>query len=168
VLLEATGRRRGSVRQLRWEDMTLPVDKEGEIQWRAEADKKRQEWITPIPVALVEALREFRRKLGAVGGLVFPTLLDPSRPIHEDSLSAWIEALADHAELPKLSGGVCHPFRRKWATERKHLPVKDVAAAGGWKDVGTLLTSYQQADRETMLAVMSESKKVTEAIAIGS
>ena len=168
VLFEATGRRRGSVRQLRWEDMSLPAGAEGEIQWRAEADKKRQEWVTPIPVALVEELREFRRKLGAVGGLVFPTLQNPNRPIHKDLLSSWMEALRDRAGLSKLDGGICHPFRRKWATERKHLPVKDVAAAGGWKDVGTLLTSYQQADRETMLAVMSEPKKVTEAVALGS
>ena len=37
------------------------------------------------------------------------------------------------------------------------------AAAGGWKDVETLLTCYQQPDAETMLAVMSEPKKVRDA-----
>src|SRR6478672_5829345 len=36
------------------------------------------------------------------------------------------------AELPKLKGGVWHPYRRKWATVRKHLSLADVAAAGGW------------------------------------
>jgi hypothetical protein len=43
-----------------------------------------------------------------------------------------------------------------------------VAAAGGWKDVGTLLTCYQQADRQIMLAVMSEPRKVTEASVTGT
>jgi hypothetical protein len=42
-----------------------------------------------------------------------------------------------------------------WATERKELPLKDVAAAGGWKDVTTLLTCYQHADEATMLKVMA-------------
>ena len=40
------------------------------------------------------------------------------------------------------------------ATERKGYPVKDVAAAGGWKDEGTLLKSYQQADPDTVRQVV--------------
>jgi integrase len=39
VLVEATGRRAGSVRQLRWEDLDFAA---AEITWRAEADKKHQ------------------------------------------------------------------------------------------------------------------------------
>ena len=80
----------------------------------------------------------------------------------------WILALERRANLAKLDGGLLHAFRRKWATERKDLSVKDVAAAGGLKDVGTLLTCYQQADRETMLAVMTEPRKVTDAVITGS
>jgi hypothetical protein len=45
-------------------------------------------------------------------------------------------------------------FRRVWATERKHLPPKDVAAAGGWSDIGTLLSVYQQVDEETLREVV--------------
>jgi hypothetical protein len=44
-------------------------------------------------------------------------------------------------------------FRRVWATERKDLPLKDVAAAGGWRDTGTLLR-YQQPDEATLRAVV--------------
>ena len=55
------------------------------------------------------------------------------------------------------------PYRRKWATERKHHSLKDVAAAGGWKDTETLLTCYQQPDAETLLAVMNEPRKVRDA-----
>jgi hypothetical protein len=54
---------------------------------------------------------------------------------------------------PPLSR-LSNAYRRKWATERKELPLKDVAAAGGWKDVTTLLTCYQHAGEATMLKVM--------------
>ena len=64
------------------------------------------------------------------------------------------------AGLEKLDGGLWHAYRRKWATERKHLPLKDVAAAGGWKDVTTLLTCYQHADEATMLKVMQSPVKL--------
>ena len=37
----------------------------------------------------------------------------------------------------------------------------DVAAAGGWSDIGTLMKCYQQADDVTLLEVMSYSKKIS-------
>jgi hypothetical protein len=64
----------------------------------------------------------------------------------------------------EADGGLWHAYRRKWATERKHLPLKDVAAAGGWNDVATLLKVYQQPDPATLLVVMSEPRKVSEHI----
>jgi hypothetical protein len=39
-----------------------------------------------------------------------------------------------------------------------------VAAAGGWRDTETLLTSYQQPDDETLLAVMNEERKVRDRV----
>lgn len=164
VLMEATGRRRGSIRQLAWEDFDSA---RGEIRWRAETDKKGREWITPVPEALLPEVRTFQRQLGALGGWLFPSLKHPSQPIGGTCLSRLIRRAEEKAELPKLRGGLCHPYRRKWATERKHLPLKDVAAAGGWKDVNTILRCYQHEDRETMLKVMSESRKVTNGTAIG-
>ncbi len=64
--------------------------------------------------------------------------------------------------MPKLEGGLWHPYRRMWATARKDLPLKDVAAAGGWRDHDTLLKCYQQPDRRTMLEVMSTAARVDE------
>jgi hypothetical protein len=64
------------------------------------------------------------------------------------------------AGLPKLRGGAWHPYRRKWATERKHLPITDVAAAGGWADVQTLIDCYQQPTNDALLTVMSEERKL--------
>jgi hypothetical protein len=63
---------------------------------------------------------------------------------------------------PAIPTVLWHAYRRKWAIERKHLPSKDVAAAGGWKDVNTLLEIYQQPDDAGVLAVTSETRKLRE------
>lgn len=55
--------------------------------------------------------------------------------------------------VPKLKGALWHAYRRKWATERKDLPLRDVMAAGGWKDVTTLLTSYPDLLRRRLQAL---------------
>jgi hypothetical protein len=75
-------------------------------------------------------------------------------------LSKWLCRAEKAAGLSKLEGGRWHPYRRKWATERKHHSVRDVAAVGGWKDHETILRCYQQPDTETMKSVMNEPRKV--------
>jgi hypothetical protein len=75
----------------------------------------------------------------------------------------WLRLAEEEAKLPNLGAASGHPYRRKWATERKHHSLKDVAAAGGWKDTETLLSCYQQPDAEMLLAVMSEERKVRDA-----
>lgn len=54
-----------------------------------------------------------------------------------------------------------HSYRRKWVTERKKLPRKDVAAAGGWKSERTL-ELYEFPDEETMLEVVTAPRKLRE------
>lgn len=58
------------------------------------------------------------------------------------------------AGLELEKGGLWHTLRRKWATERKGYPVKDVAAAGGWRDSETLLKSYLQTDPDTVRQIV--------------
>jgi hypothetical protein len=54
-------------------------------------------------------------------------------------------AIAERAAgLPKLTYGRWRPYRRQWATERKHLALKDVEAAGrleGRKHVAQVLSA---------------------------
>jgi integrase len=160
VLAEATSRRLGSIRQLAWSDFDFEA---ATILWRAETDKKRKEWLVPIPPTLVEEVKRFRVKLGgAFGGLVFPSPTDPERALGRDVFQHALADAVSHAKLPRLDLGGWHSLRRKWASERKHLPLVDVAAVGGWKDTQTLVNCYQHADRDTMLAVMSEPRKVSE------
>lgn len=44
--------------------------------------------------------------------------------------------------------------RRIDGAERKGYPIKDLAVAGGWRDVQTMLRSYQQADAERVRQVV--------------
>src|SRR5207247_11106028 len=57
-------------------------------------------------------------------------------------------------ELPRERWVMWHSIRRKWATERRGYPVRDVMEAGGWKNEETLLRSYQQPDAETVKRVV--------------
>ena len=159
VLAEATGRRRGAIQQLRWEDVNF--DK-GAICWPHDSDKRGKAWLMPMPEQLADELRKFQRRIGAVGGWMFASERNSGAPMHPRTLTKWLEKAERKAGLPKLQQGLWHPYRRKWGTERKHLPIVDVAAAGGWKDTQTLLTHYQQPDAETLLAVMNEPRKVRE------
>ena len=159
TLAEATGRRLGAIRQLEWNDVDLD---RSTIRWRAESDKKGKEWVIPIPASLIEELKTFRVKMGGLfGGLIFPSATDPRKPITRDSFGHLLATAERKAKLPKLDGSLWHAYRRAWATSRKGLPVVDVAAAGGWSDIGTLMKCYQQADDVTLLEVMSHSKKIS-------
>lgn len=160
VLAEATGRRLGSIRQLGWEDFDFASSR---IRWRAETDKKRVASTVPIPSTLREEIRSFQVRLGGgFGGLMFPSHSSPAKALTRDSFGHWLREAEQLAGLAKLDGSLWHAYRRAWATSRKDLPVKDVAEAGGWKDYGTLLTCYQQADQETLLLVMSHPRKILE------
>jgi integrase len=156
LLLEATGRRRGSVMRLRWEDFDFHTNR---IRWRREYDKKRKESVVPYSASLFATIREFQVQLGAVGGPVFPRRDNPQRSAPPELLSQWIVKAETKAGLPKLEGGTTHPYRRKWKGERAHHPIKAVAVAGGWTDITTMLRCYDHPDDEDVLAVTSEPRK---------
>lgn len=111
----------------------------------------------------MQKLRAFRAKLGAVAGWVFHGERKPDQPMDRHLFDKWLSAAERKAKPPKLTRGLWDPYRRKWATERKHFPIADVAAAGGWKDIETLLRCYSQAHEQTMtmLRVLSEPRKLT-------
>lgn len=97
-------------------------------------------------VPLFPAPGRSRKKKGALQG--------PEKPNRRETAAKWLVTVEELAGLPELVGGVFHPYRRLWATERKDLPLVDVAAAGGWKDTQALRLSYQHADAETVLRVV--------------
>jgi hypothetical protein len=48
--------------------------------------------------------------------------------------------------------------------KQERVPIADVAAAGGWSDVATLLQCDQQRDEATMLSVMSHPRKILDRV----
>ena len=162
--MEATGRRLSAVRKLRWDDVDLEKQY---IRWRADADKRGLEWLVPMPSDLAEEIRGFRKRLGALGGWIFAAAKNPEQPMDRHLFARWLSSAERSAELPKLERGLWHPYRRKWATERQNHPLKAVAEAGGWKDLETLQVCYQHPDRDALLAVMSEPRKLRDAAVMG-
>ncbi len=154
LLAWRTGRRLSSILALRWDDVDF---EKGTIRWRAEHDKIRQTWVVPMHREVVEELRRFRTEGGHIGPvLLFP---HPQRrrhsggPMTRHLAHYWLKKAFLCGKLEKPAGSLWHMFRRVWATERKDLPLKDVAAAGGWRDTSTLLR-YQQPDEATLRAVV--------------
>jgi len=145
VLAHETGHRIGAIRQLRWEDVDL---ERGRIRWRGAADKIGFEHTAPASARASEAL-------GAAGGAdpgvwVLPSPMDPSRPCSRHVLRDWWSLGVKKAKLPPIRRRGWHSLRRKFATELKGVPLKDLCQLGGWKSHLTVLKCYQQADEDTM------------------
>jgi integrase len=156
ILAHETGHRIGAMRWLRWNDVELG-EGEGRIRWRGEHDKVRFEHVTPLSPAAVAALARARKARPAIGdSWVFPSPTVPKSPkVPRESVSRhlvrdWWERMETLAGLPREPGRGWHSLRRKFATELKHVPLKDLSYLGGWKDHQTILACYQRADAETM------------------
>jgi integrase len=91
---------------------------------------------------------------------IFPHPKKPPKSVTHWYFRKWFEAAEQEAELPEQDGSLCHVYRRKWATERKHLPPQDVAEAGGWKGIDTLTRIYQQPNDLTLLRVVTERNEL--------
>ena len=130
----------------------------GAIRWRDEHDKQGYDTIAPLNRAARASLDTYLMRHARVGeAWLFPAPKNDTRHMRRDLAGRWLLQAERLAELPKLSRGLWHPYRRAWATARKHMPDADVAAAGGWRDVTALRLSYQHADPETTLRVVEET-----------
>ncbi len=129
----------------------------GAIRWRGENDKMGFATIAPLGQAARAALDTYTANSLRVGDTwLFPGAWDGTKSICRYRAAYWLLGAERLAGLPKLERGVWHPYRRLWASERKHLPDVDVAAAGGWRDTSSMKASYQQADAATQLQVVEE------------
>ncbi|HEU4700538.1 MAG TPA: tyrosine-type recombinase/integrase [Gemmatimonadales bacterium] len=146
VVAHETGHRIQSIRLLRWSDVDL---ERGMIRWRAENDKIGFEHSTPLSSEIMAALQQQRAKTMAIGDAwVFPSPADPSKPCSRHLLRDWWERGAKLAGLPSGERYGWHSLRRKFATDMKDAPLRDLTYMGGWKNSQTLLTCYQQPDEE--------------------
>ncbi len=163
-LAEGTGRRIGSILRLQYRDLLLDVGRHGAIRWRADADKQGRETIAPISAEVRAAIDRILAERPGIGAAwLFPAPRDPSQHLRYELSSNWLRKAEELAGLEPLRGGCWHPFRRMWATERKHLSQVDVAAAGGWASTRTLTEIYQQPDMDGMYRVVTEAGELREA-----
>lgn len=130
----------------------------GGIRWRSDTDKMGTSWIVPISQEAREEIDRYLQESPRLGAVpLFPSDRDALKPIGIYVMGRWLMEAEGLAGLPKLEQGRWHPYRRLWATERKHVPVQDVAAAGGWNSVETVLKVYQQSDPEGVLRAVTGS-----------
>jgi integrase len=156
-----TGRRISSILALQWRDWRPDLGTNGKLRWRAEEDKVGKEWWAPVTPDVRDELERFRRERPGLGeALLFPAPNNTAKPVSVQLATHWLRRAEVLAELEPLPHGAWHPFRRRWATERKHLSPKDVAAVGGWVDTTTLQKCYQVADEETMEAVVLQPRRL--------
>lgn len=167
-VVNGTGRRITAVLRLRYADLRLDLQPFGGIHWPSDTDKMGREWSAPITQrvrATLDRILEARPGIGAA--YLFPSPRNMAKPLSKRLASRWLERAEALAKLPKLQGGLWHPYRRKWGTERKHLPLADVAAAGGWKNAAVLRDIYQQPDPATLVRVVTEAVELRETANVG-
>jgi integrase len=155
TLAAKTGRRITAILSLKWQDVLWDQGPHGSIRWQAAADKQGREWVAPLSPesrAVLDRMKGERPGVGAA--LLFPSPTNPDSPVTYERVRTWLLRAEESANVSKQEGGSFHPYRRAWATARKHLPLVDVAAAGGWKSTAVLLRHYQQPDGETLLRVV--------------
>lgn len=159
ALVEGLGWRVSAICQLKAEDIdrkARPKAPNGRILKRSETDKERVEMWLPLS----EDTRRALDQLPVLSGYLFPSPKEADQPWTRFHARDLLERAEKLASL-EPSGGF-HAYRRKWATERKHLALKEVMEAGGWIDPRSLDTCYQQVDEDTLLAVVTEPRKVRE------
>jgi integrase len=157
ALAHGTGRRIRAILALHHEDLRLAKGEQwphGRIRWRAEEDKIGKEWLAPMNADVRAALDMLPRAIGPV---------PPFPGVTYEKASKWLRKAERLAQVAKQKGSLWHAYRRGWATARKHLPVKDVAYAGGWKNAATVQGIYQQPDAESTYRAVAEPVQLREA-----
>jgi integrase len=143
VIVHETGHRIGAVRQLRW----LDVDVErAEVLWPASTDKMGRSHVTPLTEEALRALKGARSGIGHAW--VFPTPSNPSQPCSRHTVDQWLERAVQYSGLKMPPRFGWHSFRRKFATDLKDVPLRDLMAAGGWQSPDTVVRCYQEPEQD--------------------
>lgn len=170
-LLEGLGWRVSALCGLAGADLDLGRTKtapHGRIYKRPSLDKEGSGGWVPMSESVRAAVDEILTRNAVLGDRpLFPAPRSkpggPPRCWSRYHARALLERAEAAAGLDPLVGSDFHAYRRKWATERKHLPAQDVAAAGAWGDLRSLETAYTHSDEATILAVMTEPRKLSAA-----
>lgn len=123
----------------------------GAIRWPEATDKLGFESVTPLGADARAALDSYLREHPRLGDApLFPATTKRGQTVHKVLAGYWLRRAETLANLPHAERGGWHVWRRLWASERRHLPAQDVAAAGGWRSLEVMRTAYQHADAATV------------------
>ncbi len=114
--------------------------------------------LTRVAKQTLERARRTRPSIGDTW--IFPAPGNPSEPCSRHLVSDWWERSEALANLPRVPGRGWHSVRRKFATEMKHTPLKDLCYLGGWKDPQTVLKCYQRPDEATMREALARRRPI--------
>ena len=158
ILAHETGHRIGAIRLLRWSDVDL---RRQTVRWRKSNEKIGMEHETWLTGAAIDALKEARKENPSIGDTwVFPSPGDGSEPcFHHYMKELWRRA-ERAAGLERMPRRGWHSLRRKFATELKEMPLKDLSEVGGWANPQTVLSCYQHPDRVTQREALEARKPV--------
>lgn len=158
VLAHETGHRIKAIRHLRWGDVDL---ENGWLTWRGDEDKIGHEHRTPLTPMAVRALQVAREHNPGIGDAwVLPSPKHPKEPCSPTLMRTYwrkAEKAAGLEHVPRLGW---HGLRRMFATDLKHVPLKDLCALGGWKTHHTIVACYQQEDEHTMRRALESRRRV--------
>jgi integrase len=131
------------------------------VHWRPECDKIGFDSTTFLSDVAARALELHRSQSMAIGGVwIFPAQRGESGPTSRNTFGQWFRKVELEAKLPVVKGRGRHSLRRKFATEMKHAPLKDLAYLGGWKSVATVVDIYQRPDEATMRSALAARRAV--------
>jgi len=143
-----TGHRIGALLALRWSDVDFAA---GRVTWRAASDKIGWEHTTPLTTTARAALEAYRARCPGIGeSLVFPG----SRHLCRD----WMQRAQKRAGLVPEKGRGWHALRRHFASELRHVPLRDLCDLGGWKDSNTVVKCYQRPSEDAQVAALATRK----------
>jgi len=77
---------------------------------------------------------------GLFGGLIFSKCARSFTAGDERFIRALARGCGSEGKASKARWFIVARLQEAWATSRKNLPAVNVAAAGGWSDIGTLLS----------------------------
>jgi integrase len=146
-----TGIRRGSVRDLKWEDLYID-NKENLIALLR--DSKTGD----VPIVLSDkAVLLLRNHPRTEGNPYIFTGRGPDGKRSQREIDRIPRMIANAAGLPS-DLDPCHCFRRRLATRMKKFGTKVGMTAGGWRSPAMLL-HYQSTDSEEVLAALNEASE---------
>jgi integrase len=160
-LLESLGWRITAVCRLQPSDLDTErteIHPHGRLLKRWETDKVGVERWTVLSADARAAMDEALALTGKAGRVPLFELPN-GKPWSRWTARKYLDAAYELAEVPEGRRVGPHAFRRKWVTERKHLPPADVAEQGGWLSVRTL-DIYAQPDPTSLLAVAESPHKL--------